>query len=105
MNGSSLRSRATSRTAGMNWNPNAPRRALSSGIIGRMRAVVQRVASASVAVAAERVASIGQGLLVLLGVGQGDGEEDVRHIVDKLVHLRVFADEGGQMNRSVRDVQ
>jgi D-tyrosyl-tRNA(Tyr) deacylase len=69
-----------------------------------MRAVVQRVASASVDVGSERVAAIGRGLLVLLGVGKGDGEADLTLIADKILHLRVFPDEAGQMNLSVRDV-
>ena len=66
-----------------------------------MRAVVQRVSEASVAVDGKVVARIGAGLLVLLGVGQDDGEADADHLADKLSHLRVFPDEGGVMNRSV----
>jgi D-aminoacyl-tRNA deacylase len=66
-----------------------------------MRAVVQRVAEASVSVAGERVAAIGPGLLVLLGVGRGDVEADADYLADKVAHLRIFEDEVGQMNRSV----
>ncbi len=66
-----------------------------------MRAVVQRVAEASVSVAGERVAAIGPGLLVLLGVGRGDVEADADYLADKVAHLRIFEDEAGQMNRSV----
>lgn len=66
-----------------------------------MRAVVQRVAEASVSVEGRTVARIGPGLLVLLGVAQGDGEPDAAYLADKVVHLRVFADEAGHMNRSV----
>ncbi|HYH57867.1 MAG TPA: D-aminoacyl-tRNA deacylase [Thermoleophilaceae bacterium] len=69
-----------------------------------MRAVVQRVASAAVTVAGERVASIGPGLLVLLGVREGDGEDAADRVAAKLAALRVFEDEAGKMNRSVRDV-
>jgi D-tyrosyl-tRNA(Tyr) deacylase len=66
-----------------------------------MRAVVQRVKEAAVTVGAERVSAIGPGLLVLLGVGRGDGEADADYLADKVVHLRIFEDEAGQMNRSV----
>jgi D-tyrosyl-tRNA(Tyr) deacylase len=69
-----------------------------------MRAVLQRVTEASVDVAGERVAAIGRGLLVLLGVGREDGPADIEWLADKIVSLRVFADEDGQMNRSVQDV-
>jgi len=68
-----------------------------------VRAVVQRVAEASVAVAGERVAAIGPGLLVLLGVGRADAEADADYLAEKVVHLRIFEDESGQMNRSVLD--
>jgi D-tyrosyl-tRNA(Tyr) deacylase len=66
-----------------------------------MRAVVQRVAEAAVRVDGRAVASIGPGLLVLLGVGRGDGEKDADDLAEKVVHLRVFPDEEGRMNRSV----
>lgn len=69
-----------------------------------MRAVVQRVRSASVAIAGEVVGAIDQGLLVLLGAGAGDGANDLSYLVDKIVHLRIFADDVGKMNRSVLDV-
>ena len=69
-----------------------------------MRAVVQRVREASVTVAGDTVAHIGPGLLVLLGVGQGDTDEDAAQLAAKVVHLRIFPDEAGQMNRSVQDV-
>lgn len=70
-----------------------------------MRAVVQRVAKASVQVSAECVGEIGQGLLVLLGVAEGDTERDVTYLADKTAGLRVFEDDQGHMNRSVSDVQ
>lgn len=66
-----------------------------------MRAVVQRVLEASVTVEGNRVSEIGPGLLVLLGVGKGDGEPDVAWMSDKLANLRIFEDEGGKMNRSL----
>jgi D-tyrosyl-tRNA(Tyr) deacylase len=69
-----------------------------------MRAVVQRVSEASVSVAGEVVSRIGSGLLVLLGVGQGDTDEEADALAEKVVHLRVFPDEAGQMNRSVLEV-
>jgi D-tyrosyl-tRNA(Tyr) deacylase len=69
-----------------------------------MRALVQRVGEASVSVEGERVAGIGRGLLVLLGVGRDDGEEQADRLADKLLALRVFEDEAGRMNKSVRDV-
>ena len=68
-----------------------------------MRALVQRVARASVTVDGERVSEIGPGLLVLLGVRRGDGEAEADWIVRKLLALRIFEDEDGRMNRSVRD--
>ena len=70
-----------------------------------MRAVVQRVSEASVSVAGENVGRIGSGLLVLLGVGQGDTDEDANYLAEKVIHLRVFPDEAGQMNRSVLEVR
>ena len=69
-----------------------------------MRAVVQRVSSASVSVDGDRVASIGRGLLVLLGVRAGDGPQQAERISAKLDALRVFEDANGKMNLSVRDV-
>jgi len=69
-----------------------------------VRAVVQRVAEASVRVAGEVVGSIGPGLVVLLGVAAGDADTDADYLADKVLNLRVFPDEAGQMNRSVLDV-
>jgi D-tyrosyl-tRNA(Tyr) deacylase len=70
-----------------------------------VRAVVQRVSEAAVRVDGATVGSIGPGLAVLLGVQVGDGEADARAIADKLLHLRVFPDAAGQMNRSVLDTR
>ncbi len=69
-----------------------------------MRAVVQRVCSASVAVGGRTVGSIERGLLVYVGVGRGDADADVAYIVDKILHLRLFADGDGKMNLSVLDL-
>src|SRR3954453_2833171 len=69
-----------------------------------MRALVQRVSSASVTVGGEPVASVGHGMLVLLGVRAGDGEGEADHLVRKLLAFRILEDEDGRMNLSVRDV-
>ena len=69
-----------------------------------VRAVVQRVSSATVAVEGKVTGEISSGLCVLVGVGQGDSEEDARWLADKVVDLRIFEDEQGKMNRSVLDV-
>jgi D-tyrosyl-tRNA(Tyr) deacylase len=69
-----------------------------------MRAVIQRVLHAEVEVEGEIVGRIDRGLLVYLGVGKDDDEEDVEFMADKLVNLRIFADEAGKMNRSVIDI-
>lgn len=68
-----------------------------------VRAVVQRVAEASVRVGGETVGAIGPGLVVLLGVAVGDADADADALADKVLNLRVFPDEAGQMNRSVLD--
>ena len=69
-----------------------------------MRAVVQRVEHASVLVDGETVAVIASGLLVLLGVGQDDDAARADRMADKVLALRIFEDDDGKMNRSVRDV-
>ncbi|MFH1109395.1 MAG: D-aminoacyl-tRNA deacylase [Planctomycetota bacterium] len=66
-----------------------------------MRAVVQRVSQASVAVEGRAVASIGRGLLVYLGVAAEDGDADLMYVVDKVRHLRIFSDESDRMNLDV----
>ncbi|MBI3648765.1 MAG: D-tyrosyl-tRNA(Tyr) deacylase [Actinobacteria bacterium] len=69
-----------------------------------MRVVLQRVARASVSVGGERVSGIGRGFLLLVGIGTGDGDDEVERMAEKVFNLRVFADEGQKMNRSLSDV-
>lgn len=69
-----------------------------------MRAVVQRVKSASVVVDGETVGAIDEGLMVLLGAKRDDGSTDVAYIVEKVANLRIFEDAEGKMNRSVLDI-
>lgn len=69
-----------------------------------MRAVLQRVGRASVAVEAGTVAAIGPGLCIFLGVGQGDTEREAEELAQKTAQLRLFRDEAGLFNRSIRDV-
>jgi D-tyrosyl-tRNA(Tyr) deacylase len=69
-----------------------------------LRIVLQRVREASVTVEGQRIANIGSGLLLLVGVAQGDSESEANWLADKVAGLRIMADEEGKMNRSVRDV-
>jgi D-tyrosyl-tRNA(Tyr) deacylase len=69
-----------------------------------LRIVLQRVKEASVTVAEERISSIGPGLLLLVGVAQGDGEPEADWLAEKIAGLRIMGDEEGKMNRSVMDV-
>lgn len=69
-----------------------------------MRAVIQRVSSSRVVVDDETVGSIGQGLMILLGVGQGDDDRTADYLADRAAGLRIFADEAGKMNLSVGQV-
>ncbi len=69
-----------------------------------MRALLQRVSRASVTVDEQVVGKIGQGLLVLLGVGRDDSEVQVKALADKIVYLRIFGDDEGKMNRSLLDI-
>lgn len=69
-----------------------------------MRAVVQRVSRAQVTVADELTGTVNKGLLVLVGVTEGDTEKDAQYLADKVTGLRIFEDENGKMNLSVKDV-
>ena len=68
-----------------------------------MRALLQRVSHASVSVDEQEIASIGPGLLILLGVGHDDGEEQVQFLVNKTADLRIFEDQDGKPNLSILD--
>ena len=69
-----------------------------------MRALIQRVKRAEVSVAGEMVGAIGPGMLILLGVGMGDGEADAEWLAAKCARLRIFDDEEGQLNRSLLEM-
>ncbi len=69
-----------------------------------MRAVIQRVEESYVKVDGEVVGSIGRGLNILLGVGKGDTEEDIEKLVKKVVNLRIFEDERGKFQHSLKDI-
>ena len=69
-----------------------------------MRAVVQRVTNADVKIDGRVNGKIDDGFLVLLGVGNGDTEEDMKYIADKIIKLRIFSDENDKMNLSLEDV-
>jgi len=70
-----------------------------------MRLVVQRVKEAQVDIREETVSKIGPGLLVFLGVGEGDTEADAAYLADKVLHLRIFPDEQGKFNLSLLDIR
>lgn len=70
-----------------------------------MKLVIQRVLEANVKVEGELVGEIEEGLLVFLGIHIQDGPEKISHLVDKLIHLRIFADEEGKMNKSLLDIK
>jgi D-tyrosyl-tRNA(Tyr) deacylase len=69
-----------------------------------MRVLLQRVTRASVTVEGRVVGEIGHGLLILLGIGHGDGEAQIKTMTEKIVHLRIFEDDEGKMNRSLLDI-
>ena len=69
-----------------------------------MRAVLQRVTEASVSIGGQIKSSIGNGLLILLGICEEDTPEDIEWLVNKIVNMRIFSDENGVMNKSVMEV-
>ena len=69
-----------------------------------MRAVIQRVSKASVTVDDRVVGTIGRGLLIFLGIGGGDGQAEVALLAEKIAYLRIFPDQDGRFNRSIRDI-
>lgn len=70
-----------------------------------MRALLQRVSRASVTVNGQTISEIGKGLLILLGVGHGDAEEQAKFLAEKIANLRVFEDDAGKTNLSILDVR
>lgn len=69
-----------------------------------MKAVIQRVCSASVSIAGQTVGTVGKGFMVLLGITTTDTEKEAQYLCDKMLNLRIFEDEEGKMNRSLGDV-
>lgn len=69
-----------------------------------MRVLLQRVTHASVTVEGQIIGEIGHGLLILLGIGHGDSELQIKTLSEKIVHLRIFEDDEGKMNRSLLDI-
>ncbi len=69
-----------------------------------MKAVIQRVSEASVTIEGEKVAEIGWGLLILLGIEDADTKEDIQWLTSKIINLRIFNDDNGVMNKSVKDI-
>lgn len=69
-----------------------------------MRAILQRVSQASVEIEGKTHAAIGQGLLILLGIEEGDSETDSNYLIQKTLNMRIFSDDDGKMNLSVQDI-
>ena len=70
----------------------------------KMKAVIQRAESARVESEGETLGEIGQGLMILLGVTAGDTERDAELLCDKIIKMRIFSDENGKMNLSLKDI-
>ncbi len=77
---------------------------LAIDLIEYMRIVIQRVSEASVSVKGKKVSTINRGLVILLGIENSDNQEDIDWLVKKLIQLRIFDDENGVMNLSVKDI-
>jgi len=69
-----------------------------------MRTLIQRVSRAAVTVDGRRVAEIGPGVVILVGIGPGDGEQQARYLAEKIANLRIFEDEAGKINRSLLEM-
>lgn len=69
-----------------------------------MRVLIQRVSEASVTIGGETKGKIGQGFLLLVGIGENDDHSDIDWLVQKIVNMRIFSDEEGKMNRSIQDI-
>ena len=74
------------------------------GLVDQMKAVIQRVLSASVNISGLEIGAINQGFLILLGIEKDDGSDDLDYLVNKTIGLRIFKDGGGDMNLSLKDV-
>lgn len=70
-----------------------------------MRAVLQLVSSAKVGVEGRTIGSIGKGLLIFLGISKDDGEDEIKYLTNKIINLRIFEDEDGKLNLSLKDIE
>lgn len=70
-----------------------------------MKTLIQRVSSASVRVNGKQIGKICSGLLVFVGIGQGDSPKDINYLVDKILNLRIFPDQNGKFNHSILDIK
>ena len=69
-----------------------------------MRAVIQRVNNATLTINGEKISSIGEGFLVLVGYTEGDDEKKIDYVVDRIVGMRIFRDENGKLNKTLKDI-